>query len=257
MYQQQAQVEIVEYDKKYATAEELGKIFFRNYKQHANIANFTGVYHSMKWKYGTIMTHLIYLLFTLISASFLFFISRFFIEPIAALIISLTIGIALCYFVFARYLPNKIDKMHSDFGRGMLQPRLSDIKANFQEKGGNFWLALVENVSTGKKEIAGHVAFRYETPEELKARGANEKEKCGQLEMMGVNEEYRGIGLARKLVQAVLDFAEKNNYPVVELGAVAANYPASELYKKFGFKLSKEFAVNPAFKVISMAKRLA
>jgi hypothetical protein len=46
------EVQIVEYDKRYASIEAVRRIFIDNYAQHMNSYNFAGLYHPMLSKYG-------------------------------------------------------------------------------------------------------------------------------------------------------------------------------------------------------------
>jgi len=252
------QLEIVEYDKKYATIEQVTKIFWKNYEQQTNVSKFAGIYGSLKSKYGN-LTYLIFLLSILLPACLIYFILSL-ISPFSqsnALILSLIISSAITYYLFAVYCVNKLFEGHLEFGKGMLKA-FTDIKAKYQDKGGNFWLVLVHNPVTGQKEIVAHVALAHDSPEEKEYKAANPDEKTGYLEMMGVNEEYRGMGIGKKLIQTLLEFAERNGYHSIGLGALEINYPAVEMYKKIGFKITREIEVDRwvGVKAILMRKYL-
>ena len=59
-----------------------------------------------------------------------------------------------------------------------------------------------------------------------------------------VKKEYRGQGLAKQLVEFILQYAKKKKISQIYLGCNANNINAINLYKKFGFKV---FATRPKY----------
>lgn len=66
---------------------------------------------------------------------------------------------------------------------------------------------------------------------------------------MSLSKNYRGLGIGKLLLQAMLDWAEKN--PIIEkvsLGVLSTNHRAISLYKSMGFveegRLIKEYKIN-------------
>lgn len=66
---------------------------------------------------------------------------------------------------------------------------------------------------------------------------------------MSISEKYRGMGIGKILIKALLDWAE--NHPLIEkvsLGVFSTNHRAISLYKSMGFmeegRKVKEFKVN-------------
>lgn len=66
---------------------------------------------------------------------------------------------------------------------------------------------------------------------------------------MSLGKDYRGLGIGKLLLQAMLDWAEK--HPIIEkvsLGVLSTNHRAISLYKSMGFveegRLVKEYKIN-------------
>ena len=55
-----------------------------------------------------------------------------------------------------------------------------------------------------------------------------------------LEESVQGYGLGRKLIEAALDFAKKNNYESIILWTVDIQDKAIGIYKKYGFELIEE-----------------
>ncbi len=52
---------------------------------------------------------------------------------------------------------------------------------------------------------------------------------------MGIDSNYRGIGLGKKLIQFAIDFCKTNQIEYIDLSVFAHNLPALKLYKSIGF----------------------
>ena len=66
---------------------------------------------------------------------------------------------------------------------------------------------------------------------------------------MSISKNYRGIGIGKALLKALLDWAKEN--PLIEkvsLGVLSTNQRAISLYKQMGFleegRLIKEYKLN-------------
>lgn len=62
------------------------------------------------------------------------------------------------------------------------------------------------------------------------------------LVMVYVQKRFRGTGLSRKLLNAVIDFAKANGVLQIELGVSADNLEALRFYRRNGFK---DIGLNP------------
>lgn len=106
-----------------------------------------------------------------------------------------------------------------------IQPDLRDIANYYQQRAGNFWLAFEGD------ELVGTIA--------LKDVG----DGVGALRKMFVKKEYRGRerGIAAKLMQTLLTWAEENGFWEIYLGTVDVYHAAHRFYEKNGFvEVSRE-----------------
>ncbi|XP_020856797.1 N-acetyltransferase 8-like [Phascolarctos cinereus] len=115
-----------------------------------------------------------------------------------------------------RYVDNSL---HAD---------LLDIQKSYLSgTGSSFWVAESEHQVVG---IVG--AHRAKRPI---GRG-----NYLELQRLSVKSTYRGKGLARTLVQTVLQLARDQGYDGVVLETTNSNYPARRLYESLGFWKSHE-----------------
>ena len=96
-------------------------------------------------------------------------------------------------------------------------------------------------VAENEGEIVGWIVFEM-------TKNRMRLSHTGTFGMM-IRKGYRGMGIGRMLLQALLDWAESN--PCIEkvsLGVFASNHAAISLYKKMGFieegRKVKEFKMN-------------
>ena len=89
-------------------------------------------------------------------------------------------------------------------------------------------------------KVVGWLAFQ--------SQGRKRLSHVGSLGMM-IRKNYRGIGIGKMLIKALLDWAEKN--PLIEkvsLGVLSTNRRAIALYKSMGFveegRKMKEIKIN-------------
>jgi len=238
-------MEIVPYSPEIISSKELTEIFFQNYREQGNISSFNGVRRAMKLKYGRFTDTIIsvsMLTFFLIPAAILQNFGSF--SALAKFLIPFLVSLFVNTGIFSVYLVNRMEKIHLGHGRAMLS-NLDDIKGRYMTPGGNFWIALVEDPVTKKKEVAGHLGLTKDKEEDLKRRGFDLKTKNGHLEMMGVNSEFRRLGIGKALMKVAIEFAEKQKFDSLTLGVLAINYAAIDLYKKFGFEIEKTFQIEP------------
>jgi len=75
-------------------------------------------------------------------------------------------------------------------------------------------------------------------------KGMPGKKRTAFIADMGIwiEKEFRGIGIASKMMIVVLDDAKKKGIKIMTLDCFACNKPAIKLYKRFGFK---KFGILP------------
>lgn len=88
--------------------------------------------------------------------------------------------------------------------------------------------------------VVGSIEFRSQTRKRLSHTGSVS---------MSISKNYRGMGIGKALLKALLDWAEEN--PLIEkvsLGVFSTNLRAISLYKQMGFleegRLIKEYKLN-------------
>ncbi|MBI2971649.1 MAG: GNAT family N-acetyltransferase [Candidatus Aenigmarchaeota archaeon] len=98
------------------------------------------------------------------------------------------------------------------------RPDLDAIRSVYQEGGSNFWIAVENN------KVIGSVAI------------INYGNKRGYLKRMYVDKEYRGSGLAKRLLGTAVKYARASGIKVIFLGTIEGMGAANKFYKKNGFE---------------------
>lgn len=57
------------------------------------------------------------------------------------------------------------------------------------------------------------------------------------IENIRVTDSHRGLGIAQKMLYALENMGRDAGYRLIGLEVMASNYPAIELYKKYGYKI--------------------
>jgi len=123
----------------------------------------------------------------------------------------------------------QVTQMHNKFLKK--QREESYFRNKLSAKDGAFLVALDSN-----KQVAGYITCR---PERRKGFTKGPYTKLN-IVSIGVGESYRGWGIAKALLNKIIERAKK--FPSIEIiyGHVRGkNKPAIRLYKKMGFKLKK------------------
>jgi len=121
---------------------------------------------------------------------------------------------------YARSL--EIDLDFQDF-----ETELNTLPGKYQPPDGALILALVE----GKE--AGCIALRKIS-----------KDIC-EMKRLYIREEYRGLGLGKKLVGMIIDEAVNKNYQYMRLDTLPTMKSAQSLYLSFGFYDIEPYVYNP------------
>ncbi|HRS21268.1 MAG TPA: GNAT family N-acetyltransferase, partial [Clostridia bacterium] len=121
---------------------------------------------------------------------------------------------------YARSL--EIDLDFQDF-----ETELNTLPGKYQPPDGALILALVE----GKE--AGCIALRKIS-----------KDIC-EMKRLYVRDEYRGLGLGKKLVGMIIDEAVNKHYQYMRLDTLPTMKSAQSLYSSFGFYDIEPYVYNP------------
>lgn len=116
------------------------------------------------------------------------------------------------------------------------QPDLIDIPGFYQQRNGNFWIALIGS------EVAGTIA--------LKDIGNRE----GALRKMFVKAEYRGAatGVSNNLLQVLLRWCEQKRFRYLYLGTTPKFLAAHRFYEKNGFTEIEKDELPETFPVMTV-----
>ncbi len=116
----------------------------------------------------------------------------------------------------------EIDLDFQDF-----ETELNTLPGKYQPPDGALILALVE----GKE--AGCIALRKIS-----------KDIC-EMKRLYIREEYRGLGLGKKLVGMIIDEAVNKHYQYMRLDTLPTMKSAQSLYSSFGFYDIEPYVYNP------------
>ncbi|KAK1223571.1 hypothetical protein PQX77_013558 [Marasmius sp. AFHP31] len=94
----------------------------------------------------------------------------------------------------------------------------------------SFWVAEVETGVQGQKEVVGCVGLDY---------FSSEDKTEAELKRMLVAPGFRGRGIAKKLMEALLDHAREHKLKEVYLQTTGLNDKAVIMYKKTGWYMAK------------------
>jgi ribosomal protein S18 acetylase RimI-like enzyme len=103
-------------------------------------------------------------------------------------------------------------------------------------EGQGLWLVRVEG------GLAGCVGLRrLPSPEELKA----ENVECAEIKRMYVRENFRGRGIAARLLEAAENFARDAGYAWIYLDTASEMVAAARLYERNGYERCGRYNENP------------
>ena len=71
------------------------------------------------------------------------------------------------------------------------------------------------------------------------------------LEVLAVAEEQRSKGIGTKLLKSTIDFAKLKKIPQIKLEVINTNPKAKKLYKKIGFKKTKDRKIPYPFHILT------
>lgn len=108
--------------------------------------------------------------------------------------------------------------LENEFGYTNIErPDLYDIPNIYQQNGGNFWIAILNN------KIIGTIAIQ------------NYENGRGFLKRMYVKKELRKKGIGQELINILLKFAKNSGYKIIYTSTVEEFISARNFYNKNGF----------------------
>lgn len=93
----------------------------------------------------------------------------------------------------------------------------------YKQKGSKFWIVIDD-----KKEVVGTIGALRISDREIK------------MNSLYVKEEYRKLGIAKKLYELLIDFAKQQGYQQVTLRTFLKFVNAIHFYEKMGFEKYKQ-----------------
>lgn len=132
---------------------------------------------------------------------------------------------------------NEIIKLYTNcFSKGISQQHIDQTELQqyiaFILKNGSTLIA-TENEMMAGALLSFPLSFEVEIPDIIKSEF--EINKSVYIAELMVNEEYRGQGIGRNLINSFLNTLDKSLYSDVFIRVWELNLPALELYKKLGF----------------------
>lgn len=116
------------------------------------------------------------------------------------------------------------------------QPDLENIPGFYQQGGGNFWVAIIDN------KVAGTIAL------------LNIGNKQGALRKMFVHKNWRGKewGVGQRLLNTLLEWSAQNNFREICLGTTEKFIAAQRFYEKNGFEEIEKQSLPEGFPVMEV-----
>jgi len=116
------------------------------------------------------------------------------------------------------------------------QPDLENIPGFYQQGGGNFWVAIIDN------KVAGTIAL------------LNIGNKQGALRKMFVHKNWRGKerGVGQRLLNTLLEWSGQNNFREICLGTTEKFIAAQRFYEKNGFEEIEKQSLPEEFPVMEV-----
>ncbi|CAF1087089.1 unnamed protein product [Adineta steineri] len=116
-----------------------------------------------------------------------------------------------------------------------LQGDMADIEKNYlQIPSGHWWVA----VSTEDNRIVGQVAvlpMRLGDSEYYSRAPVEERDQICELLRMGVKQDVQRLGVGKKLISTLINFARENGYRQVHVTTLTCMDKANAFYQRNGF----------------------
>ncbi|KAG6615413.1 putative acetyltransferase (GNAT) family [Phytophthora cinnamomi] len=109
---------------------------------------------------------------------------------------------------------------------------LADIEGVYFASGGQFWVAVVRT-DDGEEEVIGMVGIQ------------RHRDDVGELRRMSVKDVFRRMGLGRKLLHHLQDWAKARGFKRLELSTGLTMTRAVQFYKSQGYTLTHTSVFTP------------
>lgn len=126
---------------------------------------------------------------------------------------------------YAKQIVNHIRKIaKEEFGYNDWEDYFNKMTfEEYKQKGSKFWIVIDD-----KKEVVGTIGALRISDREIK------------MNSLYVKEEYRKLGIAKKLYELLIDFAKQQGYQQVSLRTFFKFVNAIHFYEKMGFEKYKQ-----------------
>lgn len=126
---------------------------------------------------------------------------------------------------YAKQIVNHIRKIaKEEFGYNDWEDYFNKMTfEEYKQKGSKFWIVIDD-----KKEVVGTIGALRISDREIK------------MNSLYVKEEYRKLGIAKKLYELLIDFAKQQGYQQVTLRTFFKFVNAIHFYEKMGFEKYKQ-----------------
>jgi len=113
------------------------------------------------------------------------------------------------------------------------ESELAELPGKYALPDGRLYIAALNTNLTGSANLAGCVALR-----------AIDKERC-EMKRLYVRKQFRGFGIARALVEKLINDAKTIGYSKMLLDTFFSMKDAIALYRNFGFVETEQYYGNP------------
>lgn len=131
---------------------------------------------------------------------------------------------------------------HGEIYKGKNFLELLDTEAKLKENVTQLWSSAEKKLQVGTENI--YIVI-FESIQKERIIGLakiiestdSDNSKAGMVHNVIVNEDFRGLGLGKLLMNLVLEYGRAEKYRYLELTSRPFRIAANELYKKIGFEL--------------------
>lgn len=103
----------------------------------------------------------------------------------------------------------------------------------------------------------GALLLAYDDEKPIACTGVRKLDHgAAELKRMFVEPEYRGLKIARQLLELALQAAKDMGYNKMKLDSIRQMEPALKLYRAYGFKETEPYCFNPLPTAVYMEKNL-
>ena len=131
-----------------------------------------------------------------------------------------------------------IQWLNQDLSFQNIDDELSNFPQKYKEPEGSFIIAKENN------DVIGCVGF------------TNIGDKICEMKRLFVNDNYKGKGIGKKLVEKIIEYAKLKKYKIIRLDTINTMEAALNLYYKIGFYEIEPYYNNPHNDIVYLEKML-